>query len=62
MAYAAGSVEDGWDKWSERVMRSPMSMYAQRRIFDKAFYEVALKHWFRDEEGPVGAEEQDEEG
>jgi hypothetical protein len=62
MAYAAGSTADGWGEWSKRVMRSPMSMHAQRRIFDKALYEVALKHWFLDEEGPVGAEEQDEEG
>jgi hypothetical protein len=62
MAYAAGSTADGWGEWSKRVVGSPMSMHAQRRIFDKALYEVALKHWFLDEEGPVGAEEQDEEG
>jgi hypothetical protein len=59
MARAEGSVTDGWDEWSRRVMASPMGMHEQQRIFNKALYEVALKHWFLDEEGRLGAEEQD---
>lgn len=61
MARAAGSVREGWDEWSGRVMDSPMSMHEQRRIFDKALYEVAYAHWFLDQEGRVDAEEPHEE-
>ena len=61
MARAEGSVTDGWDEWSSRVLSSTMGMHEQRRIFDKALYEVALKHWFLDEEGRLGAEEPDAE-
>jgi hypothetical protein len=59
MARAAKSVDASWDEWSTAVMARPMSIGDQKRIFDKALLEVALTHWFLDQEGRVGAEERD---
>lgn len=59
MARAAGAMAEGWAEWSARVMASPMGVAEQKRVFDKALYEVAYKHWFLDGDGQVGAEERD---
>jgi hypothetical protein len=59
MARAAKSVDASWDEWSTAVMARPMSIGDQKRIFDKALLEVALTHWFLDQEGRVGAQERD---